>query len=101
MGDEIATSLGLMRRMPPNKVEQNLTGLLNLLPENEDELLQRIDQPLREMTDSDTVSNKRRACLHFLLQYSIYLLYSIEGFACFQSFSTLGVYDCRPSMRNT
>lgn len=37
--------------MPPNKVEQNLSGLLNLLPDDQDELLQRIDQPLQEATD--------------------------------------------------
>lgn len=54
MGDNnrITTSLSLMRRMPPNKVEQNLSGLLNLLPADQDELLQRIDQPLEEATDS-------------------------------------------------
>lgn len=40
--------------MPPNKIEQNLNGLLNLLPEETDELLQRVDQPLQEATDSET-----------------------------------------------
>jgi capping protein beta len=43
-----------MRRLPPNKVEQNLNGLLNLIPEDTDELLQRIDQPLKEETDPET-----------------------------------------------
>jgi len=46
-----------MRRLPPNKIEQNLTGLLNLLPEETDELLQRIDQPLTTAVDKETVSN--------------------------------------------
>ena len=45
-----------MRRMPPNKIEQNLSGLLNLLPDDQDELLQRIDQPLQEATDPVNVS---------------------------------------------
>ena len=49
--DVISASLSLMRRLPPNKVEQNLTGLTNLLPEETDELLQRIDQPLMEAMD--------------------------------------------------
>jgi len=40
-----------MRRLPPNKIEQNLSGLLNLVPEETDELLQRVDQPLEEATD--------------------------------------------------
>ena len=33
MVDKVATSLSLMRRLPPNKIEQNLNGLLNLIPE--------------------------------------------------------------------
>lgn len=44
-----------MRRLPPNKIEQNLNGLLNLIPDETDELLQRVDQPLKEATDSETV----------------------------------------------
>lgn len=43
-----------MRRLPPQKVEQNLSGLINLLPEETDELLQRVDQPLKIEMDSDT-----------------------------------------------
>src|SRR5690606_7029474 len=53
--DKIACSLSLMRRLPPNKVEQNLSGLLNLTPEDTDELLQRVDQPLEEATCTETV----------------------------------------------
>ena len=57
----ISTALSLLRRLPPNKVEQNLSGLLNLLPDDTDELLQRVDQPLQEATDKDTV-----CCRHIL-----------------------------------
>lgn len=39
-----------MRRMPPNKIEQNLSGLTTLVPDATDELLQRVDQPLEEAT---------------------------------------------------
>lgn len=49
-----------MRRMPPNKVTQNLAGLLRLVPDITDELLQRVDQPLDEAKDPETV-RKRRA----------------------------------------
>lgn len=59
-----------MRRLPPNKIEQNLNGLLNLIPEETDELLQRVDQPLREGTDSETVSHK------FLLKTKM-LIYTV------------------------
>mmetsp|Transcript_19073 Transcript_19073/g.19811 ORF Transcript_19073/g.19811 Transcript_19073/m.19811 type:complete len:279 (+) Transcript_19073:68-904(+) len=51
MSDKISCSLSLMRRLPPNKIEQNLSGLLNLIPEETDELLQRVDQPLEESND--------------------------------------------------
>jgi len=54
MTDKIAASLSLMRRLPPNKIEQNLNGLLNLIPDQTDELLQRVDQPLKEATDPET-----------------------------------------------
>lgn len=52
--DPITSSLSIMRRMPPNKIEQNLSGLLNLIPEQTDELLQRVDQPLEEATCAST-----------------------------------------------
>lgn len=44
-----------MRRLPPNKIEQSLSGLLNLIPEETDELLQRVDQPLEESIDPESV----------------------------------------------
>jgi capping protein beta len=44
-----------MRRLPPNNIAKNLNGLLNLVPEQTDELLQRIDQPLQELLDPETV----------------------------------------------
>jgi len=46
MSDQISSALNIMRRMPPNNIEDNLSGLLNLVPEHTDELLQRVDQPL-------------------------------------------------------
>jgi len=52
---KISCSLSLMRRLPPSNIEQNLSGLLNLIPEETDELLQRIDQPLEETTDAENV----------------------------------------------
>ena len=50
---EIPVCMNLMRRLPPNKVGQNLSGLLNLLPDSSEELLQRVDQPLEEAIDCD------------------------------------------------
>ena len=44
-----------MRRLPPSNVEQNLRGLIDLLPDETDELLQRVDQPLQEAVDAATV----------------------------------------------
>ena len=48
--DPIEAALSIMRRMPPNKIAQNLNALCNLIPEHADELLQRVDQPLEEAT---------------------------------------------------
>ena len=50
----INSALNTMRRLPPAKTEFNLSGLLNLLPEYTDELLQRVDQPLQVATDATT-----------------------------------------------
>jgi capping protein beta len=41
---KINSALNVMRRMPPSKIRFNLAGLLNLMPETTDELLQRVDQ---------------------------------------------------------
>jgi len=59
--DKISCSLSLMRRLPPSKIEQNLSGLLNLMPEETDELLQRVDQPLEESNDT-VVGRKYLLC---------------------------------------
>lgn len=58
-----------MRRLPPNKIEQNLNGLLNLIPEETDELLQRVDQPLKEGTDPETVYSFLQCAIYFSLTY--------------------------------
>jgi F-actin capping protein, beta subunit len=41
---EVAACLNIMRRMPPSEIDTNLSGLVNLVPDSMDELLQRIDQ---------------------------------------------------------
>ncbi|GBG28129.1 F-actin-capping protein subunit beta [Hondaea fermentalgiana] len=52
MGDvEMNSALNIMRRMPPTKIELNLSGLVNLMPDLTDELLQRVDQPLQAAKD--------------------------------------------------
>jgi capping protein beta len=55
--DAINSCLNIMRRMPPSKIEMNLSGLLNLLPELTDDLLQRVDQPLQ--IGIDETNNKK------------------------------------------
>jgi len=46
-------ALNIMRRMPPSKIELNLSGLVNLVPDLTDELLQRVDQPLQTAKDPE------------------------------------------------
>lgn len=45
--ETLSSCLNLMRRLPPKDIEKSLAGLLNLVPEATDELLQRVDQVLR------------------------------------------------------
>jgi len=47
----LEAALDIMQRMPPKNIEHSLSGLLNLVPEETDELLQRIDQPLQMAVD--------------------------------------------------
>lgn len=47
----LTSALNLMRRMPPASTETSLSGLINLLPDLTEELLQRVDQPLKVEID--------------------------------------------------
>lgn len=51
--DQVTSAMTLMRRFPPHNVDENLEHLITLVPEEEEELLQRIDQPLRLTTDTN------------------------------------------------
>jgi len=58
-GDEkLLAALDIMQRMPPNKIEQSLTALLNLIPEDTDELLQVsvVEDPTHSTTHTDVIS---------------------------------------------
>lgn len=45
--DPLDCALDLMRRLPPEKVEANLTSLLHIVPELTEDLLSAVDQPLK------------------------------------------------------
>lgn len=51
---QLTSALNLMRRMPPSSVENSLAGLIELVPDLTDELLNHIDQPLKVRTDPVT-----------------------------------------------
>jgi capping protein beta len=54
MSDEqLNSALNLMRRMPPSSVENSLAGLIELVPELTDDLLNHVDQPLKLASDGD------------------------------------------------
>ncbi|KAJ1741110.1 F-actin-capping protein subunit beta [Coemansia sp. RSA 989] len=44
-------ALDLMRRLPPQNIEENLVTLLEILPELTEDLLSAVDQPLKIRTD--------------------------------------------------
>eukprot|EP01115_Flamella_aegyptia_P002394 TRINITY_DN136434_c0_g1_i1.p1 TRINITY_DN136434_c0_g1~~TRINITY_DN136434_c0_g1_i1.p1 ORF type:complete len:271 (-),score=115.30 TRINITY_DN136434_c0_g1_i1:10-822(-) len=47
MSYQLDCALDLMRRMPPNQVEDNLAGLIDLVPDLTESLLSAVDQPLK------------------------------------------------------
>jgi len=51
MSDKLDCALDLMRRLPPAQIEDNLTGLLDLIPECTEQLLSAVDQPLKVAYD--------------------------------------------------
>lgn len=53
MSDEqLDSALDLMRRLPPQNIEENLGHLLDIVPELADDLLSSVDQPLKVGKDS-------------------------------------------------
>ncbi|PPQ91721.1 hypothetical protein CVT25_012862 [Psilocybe cyanescens] len=54
MAEVIDSMLDLMRRLPPTRTEENVGSLVGICPEEADELLQSVDQPLQVMVDRAT-----------------------------------------------
>ena len=49
----LESALDLHRRLPPDMVERNLSNMIDLAPDLTEDLLERVDQPLRLMRDED------------------------------------------------
>jgi len=47
MADKLDCALDLMRRLPPAQIEDNLAGLIDLVPDLVEQLLSAVDQPLK------------------------------------------------------
>jgi capping protein beta len=47
MADQLDCALDLMRRLPPSQIEDNLAGLIDLVPHLTEQLLSAVDQPLK------------------------------------------------------
>jgi len=52
MTDKLDCALDLMRRMPPSQIEDNLAGLIDLVPDLTEQLLSAVDQPLKIAHDT-------------------------------------------------
>jgi len=50
--EQLNSALNLMRRMPPSSVENSLAGLIELVPELTEDLLNHVDQPLKIQKDT-------------------------------------------------
>jgi len=51
MTDKLDSALDLMRRLPPSQIEDNLAGLIDLVPDLMESLLSAVDQPLKVAND--------------------------------------------------
>jgi len=51
MADKLDCALDLMRRLPPSQIEDNLSGLIDLVPDLVERLLSAVDQPLKVAHD--------------------------------------------------
>lgn len=51
---QLDCALDLMRRLPPQQIERNLSDLIDLVPELCEDLLSSIDQPLKIARDKET-----------------------------------------------
>jgi len=51
MADKLDCALDLMRRLPPAHIEENLAGLIDLVPDLVEQLLSAVDQPLKVAHD--------------------------------------------------
>jgi len=56
MADQLDCALDLMRRLPPSQIEDNLAGLIDLVPDLTENLLSAVHQPLK--IAHDPVSKK-------------------------------------------
>lgn len=53
MDESLSSCLDLMRRLPPQKVQQNLVLLINIVPDLADDILSSVDQPLQVQQDAN------------------------------------------------
>jgi len=53
MADQFDCALDLMRRLPPANLEDNLCGLIDLVPDLTEDLLSAVDQPLKIAHDKE------------------------------------------------
>lgn len=84
----ISSCLNLMRRLPPKDIEKSLAGLLNLVPEATDELLQRVDQVCPALYKN---TGAFYSCTPALTCQCMYCTFSIEG--VFVSRQCLGIRE--------
>lgn len=68
-------ALGLMRRMPPKRMETALSALLSLLPDHSSDLLSQVDQPLQVSFSFD---RNLRMRLHVYRCFTNFLILSFD-----------------------
>ena len=57
LDQQLDAALELMRRLPPQKSERNLSDIIDLVPELCEDLLASVDQPLKVLKCTETGKN--------------------------------------------
>ena len=112
LDQQLDAALELMRRLPPQKSEKNLSDIIDLVPELCEDLLASVDQPLKVLKCTETGKNfllcdyNRDGDSYRLASISSFLLFSLcnlvlEYLECFSIiflFSRLHYYSNSDSL---
>lgn len=76
---QLDCALDLMRRLPPQEIEKNLSDLIDLVPDLCEDLLSSVDQPLKIARDKQVGKERIKNIKIILTQILLVILYLKTG----------------------